>query len=454
MATLRLDYEKLFEAFEKKNRKLIGVFTLQYPVYCIHSTIEDVTVDPLDHFDQILVQIIASKDDVSTFVLSSLLGVSKSVVEDRIRMLVNEDLLVQNTDSYSLTEKAISVYINKTAERIHIRSYDFYVDGLTLRPLKKVFYKNYKSKLVSEHDNYFRINKKEEKIIERSMKPDMVHCPIDVEKVVSNIMEITVNDRDDFGIPSGFRNINELSHTKMTFHVLIVASTDGQEIYKEMIDGFATESYLENSDFFDDIKKHVVDFEKNISNKIQNLIFKFQEEKFKKDHTKLFDEMLISNWPEIDKYNEYSNQIFSENFSQVKNIVKKKIGIEIEFSKDFLENKKAIEIKVDSKMLKNSNDRSLLVSNLMRGRDYIFDIRYTNFNVQLLYFYFSPADQIVEKILDLNFIINSIGANRIEKNVLLQQVDNCSATLKELLLLGGNYEVLEKFDIAQHMSDK
>ena len=452
MATLRLDYEKLFEAFEKKNRKLIGVFTLQYPVYCIHSTIEDVTVDPLDHFDQILVQIIASKDDVSTFVLSSLLGVSKSVVEDRIRMLVNEDLLVQNTDSYSLTEKAISVYINKTAERIHIRSYDFYVDGLTLRPLKKVFYKNYKSKLVSEHDNYFRINKKEEKIIERSMKPDMVHCPIDVEKVVSNIMEITVNDRDDFGIPSGFRNINELSHTKMTFQVLVVASTDGQEIYKEMIDGFATESYLENSDFFDDIKKHVVDFEKNISNKIQNLIFKFQEEKFKKDHTKLFDEMLISNWPEIDKYNEYSNQIFSENFSQVKNIVKKKIGIEIEFSKDFLENKKAIEIKVDSKMLKNSNDRSLLVSNLMRGRDYIFDIRYTNFNVQLLYFYFSPADQIVEKILDLNFIINSIGANRIEKNVLLQQVDNCSATLKELLLLGGNYEILEKFDIAQHMS--
>lgn len=454
MATLRLDYEKLFEAFEKKNRKLIGVFTLQYPVYCIHSTIEDVTVDPLDHFDLLLVQIIAAKGDVSEFVLSSLLGVSKSVVEDRIRMLVNEDLLVQNTDSYSLTEKAVSVFINKTAERIHIRSYDFYVDGLTLRPLKKVFYKNYKSKLVSEHDNYFRTNKKEERIIERSMKPDMVHCPIDVEKVVSNIKGITENDRDDFGIPSGFRNINELSHTKMTFQVLVVASTDGQEIYKEMIDGFAAESYLENSDFYGDIKKHVVDFEKNVSNKIQNLIFQFQEEQFKKDHTKLFDEMLISNWPEIDKFNDYSNQIFSENFSLVKNIVKKKIGIEIEFSKDFLENNKVIEIKVDSKMLKNSNDRSFLVSNLMRGRDYIFDIKYTNFNVQLLYFYYSAADQVVEKILDLNSFINSIGANRIDKNVLLQQVDNCSSTLKELLLLGGNYEILEKFDIAQHMSDK
>lgn len=184
------------------------------------------------------------------------------------------------------------------------------------------------------------------------------------------------------------------------------------------------------------------------------MIFQFQEEQFKKDHTKLFDEMLISNWPEIDKFNEYSNQIFSENFSLVKNIVKKKIGIEIEFPKDFLENNKVIEIKVDSKMLKNSNDRSFLVSNLMRGRDYIFDIKYTNFNVQLLYFYYSAADKVVEKILDLNSFINSIGANRIDKNVLLQQVDNCSSTLKELLLLGGNYEILEKFDIAQHMSDK
>ena len=453
MATLRLDYEKLFEAFKKRKRKIIGVFTLQYPVYCIHATIEDVTVDPLDHFDQLLVQIIASKGDVSAFVLSSLLGVSKSVVKERIRMLVYEDLLVQNTDSYSLTEKAVSVFINKTAERVHIRSYDFYVDGLTLKPLKKVFYKNYKSKLVSENDNYFRTTKKEERIIERSMKPDMVHCPIDVEKVVSYIKGITANDRDDFGIPSGFRNINELSHTKMTFQVLVVASTDGQKIYKEMIDGFAAESYLENSEFYDDIKKHIEDFEKNVNNKIQNLIFQFQEEQFKKDHTKLFDEMLISNWPEIDKFNEYSNQIFSENFSQVKNIVKKKIGVEIEFPEDFLKNKKAIEIMVDSKMLKNSNDRSLLVSNLMRGRDYIFDIRYTNFNVQLLYFYYSAADQVVEKILDLNFIINSIGANRIDKNILLQKVDNCSATLKQLLLLGGNYEILEKFDIAQHMTE-
>lgn len=452
MATLRLDYEKLFEAFDKQNKKIIGVFTLQYPVYCIHATIEDVTVDPLDHFDQLLVQIIASKGNVSAFVLSSLLGVSKSVVEDRIQMLVYEDLLVQNTNYYTLTEKAIAVYINKTVERVHIRSYDFYVDGLTLKPLKKVFYKNYKSKLVSENDNYFRTTKKDERIIERSMKPDMVHCPINVEQVVSNIKEITVDERDLFGIPSGFRNIIELSHTKMTFQVLVVASTDGQKIYKEMIDGFAAESYLENSDFYDDIKQHIKDFEKNVINKIQNLIFQFQEPQFKKDHTKSFDEMIISNWSEIDNFPGCSNQIFSKNFSQVKSIVKKKIGVEIELPEDFLENKKAIEISVDSKMLKNSNDRSLLVSNLMRGRDYIFDIRYTNLNVQLLYLYYSAADQVVEKILDLNFFINSIGANTIDKNVLLQQVDNCSETLKQLLLLGGNYEILEKFDIAQHMS--
>ena len=66
--------------------------------------------------------------------------------------------------------------------------------------------------------------------------------------------------------------------------------------------------------------------------------------------------MIISNWSEIDNFPGCSNQIFSKNFSQVKSIVKKKIGVEIELPEDFLENKKAIEISVDSKMLKNSNN--------------------------------------------------------------------------------------------------
>jgi predicted DsbA family dithiol-disulfide isomerase len=359
---------------------------------------------------------------------------------------------VRNFGSYNLTEKAVEVYLDGTAERIHIRSYDFYVDGLTLKPLKSIFYKSYRSKLVSEYDNYFRNTKNDERIIERSMKPDMVHCPVDNEKVISEIKTISYAERDAYGIPSGFRDINDLSHTKMTFQVLIVASTDGRSIYKEMIDGFAVESYLENSMFYDDIKKNVLDFEKNIKHKIKNLIFKYKEPTYNRDNSRKADEMIMANWQEIDNYQEYSNQIFSHNFSEVKNIVKQKIGVEIEFPDDFLENKKAIEINVDSRMLKKSSDRALLISNLMRGRDYIFDVRYTNHNVQLIYFYYSVADKVVEKILDLNFLIDSIGEHKIEQDLLLKQVENCFTTLKQLLLLGGNYEVLEKFDIAQHMS--
>ena len=452
MVSLRLDYEKLYEAFVKKNKRIIGVFTLQYPVYCIHTTIKDVTVDPLDHFDQLLVQVIASKNNISSFALSSLLGVSKSIVDSRIQMLVGEDLLVQNSRSYTLTEKAVEVYIHKTAERVHIRSYDFYVDGLTFQPLKNIFYRNYKSKLVSENDNYFRTTKKEERIIERSMKPDIVHLPIDNETVISEIKNISEAERETFGIPSGFKDIIELSHTKMTFQVLVVASTDGQNVYKEMIDGFAAESFLENSMFYDDIKKNILYFEKNVFDKIQNLIFQIKEPTYNWDNSRRSDEMIIANWSEIDNYHGCSNQIFSPNFSEVKTIVKQKIGVEFDFPEDFLENKQAIEINVDSKMLKNSGDRELLVSNLVRGRDYIFDIRYTNFNVQLLYFYFSTTDEVVKKILDLNFFISKIGEDKIEKKLLLNQVEHCETSLKQLLLLGGNYEVLEKFDIVQHMS--
>lgn len=451
MATLRLDYEKLYETFKDQNKKIIGVFTLQYPIYCIHATITDETVDPLDHIDSLIVKIIKSKNNVSLFTLSALLGVSKAIVESRINILISENLLLKNSNIYTLTEIGEKVYVQKSEQRVHIRSYDFYVDGITMEPLKKIFYNSYKSKLISEYDNYFRTTKSEERIIERSMKPDLVHYPINNDLIIENIKNICKPDRDAYGIPPGFREVNELSHTKMTFQILVVASTDGLKIQKELIDGFAAESFLENSDYYTDIKKNIDRFENNIYNKIQNLIFCFQDPIFNKDGNRKTDEMIVSNWQEIDKYKDYSDKVFSYNFSQVKSIVKQKMGVDFDFPENLGENQKLIEITVDSKMLKGSDDRSLLISNLMRGRDYIFDVRYTNHNVQLLYFYYTTSDKVVEKIIDINFLIDKIGHDEIEKKVLLHQVDNCKATLRELLLLGGNYEILERFDIEQHM---
>ncbi|MBL7880990.1 MAG: hypothetical protein JNN23_14215, partial [Chryseobacterium gambrini] len=73
------------------------------------------------------------------------------------------------------------------------------------------------------------------------------------------------------------------------------------------------------------------------------------------------------------------------------------------------------------------------------------------YNVQLLYFYFTPADDVVRKVIELNYLIDSFGMDNISKEKLLNKVDNCSATLRQLLLLGGNNELLERFDIEQYM---
>lgn len=451
MARLQLNYSKLFDAYEAQNKKLVGIFTLQYPIYCIHTNITDVTVDPLDYLDKIIVGLLNSGTNLYVFTIASLLGVSKKTVESRINILMSEDLLVKNSDLYELTQKGKEVFITNSLERVHTRSYDFYIDGLTLEPLQAIFYNNYKSRLVSEKNKSLRTNKGGETVVQDSINPDIVHNPINNEVVISKIKNISSMSRGLYGIPSGLIDITELSYTKMTFQILVVVSYDSNGLKKEVIDGFASESYIEDTDFYSDIRKNVIEFEKNIKKKIDNLIFGIKEARYDNENIRKQDELLISNWPEIDKYGKAHNLVFSENFHEIKSIIKNKIGFDYDFPTNFSNLQKPIEIMVNASMLQNSNDRSLLVKNLLRGSDYIFDPWYTNYNVQLLYFYFTPADDVVRKVIELNYLIDSFGMDNISKEKLLNKVDNCSATLRQLLLLGGNNELLERFDIEQYM---
>ena len=452
MAQLRLDYDKLLETYQDKGKTVIGLFTLKYPIYCIHTTISEITSDPLNYLDSLIASVLISDFSITSFTLSTLLGISKKVIDERVNNLLEEDLLLENNSKLNLTEKGRSVFIDKTLDRLNISSYDFFVDALTFQPLKAIFYKTYKSKLDSENDNYLRTTKSGEQIIQSKMIPDIVHKPIDEISIKENISSIPKEDREKYSIPFGFIDIQDLSFTKMTFELFVVASSDGKNIYKEVIDGFTSESFLENTDYYEDLKLNIRDFETNIKNKVSNLVFLIQNAKFDRENIRSRDEMLISNWQEIDRYKESSNQIYSENFAEIKEIIKIKKGFEVEFLEDFSEKKDPIQIMVDVNMLERSNDRASIINNLLRGRDYIFDIRYTNQNVQLLYLYFVAADEIIVKIKDLNFFINSIGFNKIEEEVLLRKANCNYSKLKELLRLGGNFDIVEKFDIYRHMN--
>src|SRR5690606_17611901 len=156
MSNFSIDIEKFYEELSGMGRQLKGIFCLQYPIYCIHSEISDSTPDPLDNLDKVIVDFLKVKADFSSFQIGSIIGTSKALVELRLDKLVSDGLLRKEDKKYFLTEEGVSVFETKTQLRLHKQSYDFYVDGITLKPLPKAFYSYYKSKLINEHHSFYK----------------------------------------------------------------------------------------------------------------------------------------------------------------------------------------------------------------------------------------------------------------------------------------------------------
>lgn len=183
MSNFSIDIEKYYEELSAMGRQLKGVFCIQYPIYCIHSEISDSTPDPLDNLDKVIVDFYKVKADFTSFQIGSIIGTSKSLVQLRLEKLVSDNLLRKEDDKYFLTEEGVSVFETKTQLRLHKQSYDFYIDGITLKPLPKVFYSYYKSKLISEHQSFYKTNTRTgERYLVKPFAPDMVHTPPEKNK--------------------------------------------------------------------------------------------------------------------------------------------------------------------------------------------------------------------------------------------------------------------------------
>src|SRR5690606_25185754 len=114
------------------------------------------------------------------------------------------------------------VFREKIKMRQHKRSYDFYLDGITLEPLPRIFYSSfYRSKYVNEDETYISTTNKGETYIRKPFGPDLVHTPPDKEIVKSKIYSVKEQSRDLFAIPSGLESVDDLTFSKLTIQLLI-----------------------------------------------------------------------------------------------------------------------------------------------------------------------------------------------------------------------------------------
>jgi hypothetical protein len=447
-----IDIDKYYQEEAEKGEQVLGIFCLQYPIYCIHANITDMTPDPLDSLDKIIAEFIQVKADFDSLQIGTLIGTSKALIDNRLQALLDDGLIEKKPSGWYLTGTGSAIFSKSEQTRTHKRSYDFYLDGISLSTLPAVFYKQYRFKFISEHDSYYRTNKKGEEILVYPFGPDIIHTPPNKDIIAQNIFMKKKDERELFEIPIGLQNIDEISFTKLSFQIFVSVTKKDSLLSKKLIDPFAWYSMQDNIPYIDCLRKNVTDFEKHLYENIQNLEFKLvalPQQDLAINERKVF---LSSNWSEIGnkKYSESANKCFSFTQDDLVEAVKSLYGIKyltVE-SLDYSETKLAI--KVTKQILLEASNRFKLINDLIRSRDYKFGN--PDNNVYLLYIHYTTNDPYVEQVVRFKQLLEIAKENNeISERWLKNQQKDFGISYRELLVASGELDVLEKIDIDTHM---
>ena len=215
MNKFNLDIERMYDAIDKVGGHLKGIACIQYPIYCIHATIIDASPNPFDNIDRLICEFYFENAEYSVAQIASFLGTGKSFVEQRLQSLLTDGLLEKLVIGFALTSFGAQVFKEGSKDRDHRRSFDFYVDGVSLEPLPRIFYTSYRSKLISESNSYLHTTHQGKTITIWPFSPDIVHTPPDKEAIGEKIAGISQSDRSDYNIPVGLKQIEKISYTKL-----------------------------------------------------------------------------------------------------------------------------------------------------------------------------------------------------------------------------------------------
>jgi hypothetical protein len=450
MGLFSLDIERYYNEQMSLGNNILGIFTLQYPIYCIHANISDVTPNPLDNLDRAIVQFIAVKDNISTVQLSALLGTSNTLTKQRIAKLIQDGLIEYSKNGHKMTENGERVFNGNLIERQHKGSYDFYIDGINFQPLTKVFYGYYKYKFISEHDSYLKTWKNGKETLVRPFGPDLVHTPPDKTKIISEIYGIKSEEREDFSIPIGLQTIEDLAYTKLSLQLMVSVLKKGDNLNKVLIDPFTIYSISDEIPYSQALVQNVGIFYPKLQNKIKNLEFKLFT-KPNRDDDKENIPILTSNWSEIDKSKDSENRCFNFTKDDLIKAIKVMYGLKTLDNKSIINSSNSLEINITKDILLDSNNKGKLINDLIRKRDYKFGN--IDLNVFLMYIHYTSNDEYVNEIVRFKQLVHILkGTDLIDNDWINTILVDFEIPFRELCISSGELDLLEKIDIINFMA--
>lgn len=436
MAIFNLDIERFILAQKELGKDLRGIACIQYPIYCLHAEIEDISPDPLDSLDSSIAKIY---DSVTTnhAAISSFLSVPASGVKARIRHFEENDYI--NENKTGLSQYGYNSLITCEEKKVKRKSHDFYIDGISFNPMSDVFYsRKYKQVTVDEMGFTFYTDNTGNVRSYNAFSPSIVHTPFDKDEALKIILSTSEEDRKSLNIPLGLQSIEKINFVKMTFPILIGLFEKDGKASKEIFDGFNS---LGESEHLETIKKSILSRVENIELRLN----------IKRDNqsNEFYDFDFSSNWNEIDIINE-ENKLFWVSKEDLKSALENHYSISDIPIESIINSENEIGINVTKSILTKATNKRDLINNMRRGRDYQMTNKFLRTGVWVTFFSFHSADEYCSELLELLEFIDSAKSMSFEIDQYVQKFSQYNE-YREMLILIEEYELLEELDMSLNM---
>lgn len=449
MEKFNLNIDQYFEELKLAgDGELRAISCIQYPVYCIHAKIIDTTPEELDKLDKAILGLLKSSL-METISIANILGLSKRLVENRMEKMAGESFI--SADRRSLTEDGIDFLENGSEKRYRKKEIDVYLDGATLNPLNKEFSRQNKTYLISENDYFTKTYQNGDTQIQKDFAPDLVHSPINLDKLKNLVSEVPEKEREKLGIPNGLDEIVSFSFTLLSLPILISLSDRGLP-QKQVTNGY---SHLGDP-------KSIIQIKESLETQLHGLMIQLKvDSKFDENHnTNTNFPNVFNNWFEIDKNDFGQNRIFSFSKDDFIILLRQHYGIKTVDTDNIYCKENELVVNVTKEMLlsldsnesnqltKQSFSKKKLIENVLRKRDYI---PYNpTFGIWILFISFDSND---EYVLSIKQVLETYqdSDKKTVVDELLKIENSITVPMRDILKTLELYHVQEEIDINKYM---
>jgi hypothetical protein len=436
MAIFNLDIERFILTQNESEKELRGIVCIQYPIYCLHTEIKDISPDPLDSLDASIANIINSSI-VDETTISNLLSVPKPGIKSRIKQFDSYEYL--NSEKTGLSQYGYNTLIKCEEKKVKKKSYNFFIDGISFKPMPATFYtRKYKQAMAEEMEFKYYTDSKGHVKSSCDFSPSIVHTPFQQEKIKNLILSIDESNRASFNIPVGIQSIDKITFTKITFPVLIALSNNKDKPIKELINGFNS---LGESENFDSIQE-------SISERLKNIEIRLNVKKDWETND-YYDFDFTSNWNEIDNIND-DFKLFRVFKEDLKVVFENYYSIKSIPIANIISEENEIGINISKSILFSATNPRKIINNLVRGRDYQMTNKFFKTGIWVTFFSFKASDQFSVEIIELLQFIEEAKLASFNITHYIERFSKYESH-REMLILLEEFELLEEVDMHLNM---